>query len=384
MSKTGRKKKELPENAIVQKSRPLFDLWKYNFKLFDFKVFDLYLSAINSRNIDTKIVTFSKAEFSKILTIDQKLSTDELDSRLSYLRQKEISLNTDSKYPIHTSLFSACYVDTTAEPYNVKLEVSETLLSLVFDIDRINGKGYFSYKLRNILQIESLYSYLLFNYLESKALRRDGAVILTTWEVELQELKEILNCADVELYAVFKRFNDKVLKMCHKEITTKTEMQYDYETIKQGRYVKGIRFTVKPHKIIIETDADVSIPQEQPQPTPPQQNHIDYIPPPTPQERQDSQQQEIQRHDNDDTITQKTELYSDAMDNTFTALQVQVIVASINPDNLSNNEFGRDIARYDYLSLMYKKLLVEEQSRVIQNRFKYFVAMIKNDKGGEV
>lgn len=384
MSKTGRKKKELPENAIVQKSRPLFDLWKYNFKLFDFKVFDLYLSAINSRNIDTKIVTFSKADFLKIFDIKKNMSVDELDSRLSYLRQKEVSLNTDSKYPIHTSLFSACYVDTTAEPYNVKLEVSETLLSLVFDIDRINGKGYFSYKLRNILQIESLYSYLLFNYLESKALRRDGAVILTTWDVELQELKEILNCEDVEYYKTFKRFNDMILKKCHKELTAKTDMQFEYETVKQGRFVKAIRFTVKPHEINLDNDADVSIPQ--PQPTPPQQNHIDYIPPPTPQERQEPQPQpqEIQRHDNDDTITQKTELYSDAMDNTFTALQVQVIVASINPDNLPNNEFGRDIARYDYLSLMYKKLLVEEQSRVIQNRFKYFVAMIKNDKGGEV
>ena len=381
MSKTGRKKKELPENAIVQKSRPLFDLWKYNFKLFDFKVFDLYLSAINSRNIDTKIVTFSKADFSKILDIKQKMSVDELDSRLSYLRQKEVSLNTDSKYPIHTSLFSACYVDTTAEPYNVKLEVSETLLSLVFDIDRINGKGYFSYKLRNILQIESLYSYLLFNYLESKVYRKNGDILLTTWDVELQELKEILNCEDVEYYKTFKRFNDMILKKCHKELTSKTEMQYDYETIKQGRYVKSIRFTVKPHKTkLMRTDAQPPpIPQAQEQPPQQQNNYAEYIPPSIPQERQ-----ELQPQQETSAINQKTELYSDAMDNTFTALQVQVIVASINPDNLPNNEFGRDIARYDYLSLMYKKLLVEEKSRVIQNRFKYFVAMIKNDKGGEV
>ena len=176
-----------------------------------------------------------------------------------------------------------------------------------------------------------------------------------------------------------------ILKKTHEEITSKTEMQFAYETIKQGRYVKAIRFTVKPHKIkLVDSDIELNQPihvQEQPQQ---QNNYTEYIPPPTPHQRQEPQQQEIQWHDNDDTITQKTELYSDAMDNTFTALQVQVIVASINPDNLPNNEFGRDIARYDYLSLMYKKLLVEEQSRVIQNRFKYFVAMIKNDKGGEV
>lgn len=384
MKQVGKKKRELPENAVVQKSRPLFDLWKYNFKLFDFKVFDLYLGAINSRDINTRIVTFSKNEFSKILEISQGMSTDELDSRLSYLRQKEISLNTESKYPIHTSLFSSCYVDTTTEPYNVKLEVSETLLSLVFDIDRINGKGYFQYKLNNILKLESLYSYLLFNYLESNAIREKGKVVLTSWEVELQEIKQILNCSDVEYYKTFKRFNDMILKKTHEEITSKTEMQFDYETIKQGRYVKAIRFTVKPHKIkLVDSDIELSQPIHVQEQLPQQQNnYTEYIPPPTPTQRQEPQTQidtEQQKK-----LDERIEFFSECFDGSFSALQVQLILSAVNPDAVKESQYGRDIAKYDYLDYMYKRLKAEEEYRAIQNRFKYFVAMIRNDKGGEV
>lgn len=381
----GRKKKKLPENAVIQKSKQLFDLWKYDFKLFDFKVFDLYLSAINSRNINTKTVTFSKADFSKILTINDKLSTDELDSRLSYLRQKEISLNIGGKYPIHTSLFAACYVDTTVEPYNVKLEVSEALLSVVFDIDRQNGHGYFSYKLRNVLQIESLYSYLLFNYLESKAYRQNGNIIKTTWEVDLQELKEILNCADVEFYSVFKRFNDKILKVCHKELTSKTEMQFDYETVKQGRYVKAIRFTVKPHKITLTVNPEPEVMQQSPQPQ--EQPHIPEImtvePQKTLKEVKPPSVQEPKAAPSSE-LDEKTEFFSECFDNTFTMLQVRLILASVNHEAVTESEYGKDIALYQYLDYMYKKLLAEEEYRSIGNRCKYFIAMLKNDKGGSI
>lgn len=392
--KTGRKKKELPENAVIQKSKQLFDLWKYGFKLFDFKVFDLYLSAINSRNINTKIVTFTKADFSKILDIKQKMSVDDLDKRLAYLRQKEVCIDNGGKYPIHTSLFAACCVDTSTEPYNVKLEVSEMLLSLVFDIDRQNGHGYFSYKLRNILQIESLYSYLLFNYLESKAYRRNGNIIKTTWEVDLQELKEILNCTDVELYSEFKRFNNFVLQRCHKELTSKTEMQFDYQTVKQGRYVKAIRFTVHPHKIKLTAEPAPNVIQ-QPLQAQEQPQRIEKQPIPTATTAATGEPQNTLReppkvqeptapspaHAASD---EKIDFFSECFDNTFTELQVKLILSAVNPDAVTDSEYGKDIALYQYLDYMYKRLLAEEEYRSIGNRCKYLVAMLKNDKGGAV
>ena len=47
---------------------------------------------------------------------------------------------------------------------------------------------------------------------------------------------------------------------------------------------------------------------------------------------------------------------------------------------IEESAYGPDIAKYNYLDRMYKRLLIEEKERDIKNRFKYFVSMVKNDK----
>lgn len=239
-------KTEISDNALVQKARPFFDLWSSGFTLFDFKVFDLYLGSINSHNPQSKIITFEKSAFSKIMGIDRNISTSELNKRLETLVTKLVTIGTDSKYPINTTLLASGYVNTTTQPYTVQLEVSQQLLNLVFHIDKQNGIGYFKYRLRNTLKISSVYSYLMFNFLQSKAYREAGNILATTFTADVDYLKKILNCEDDATYRDFRHFNDKVLKMCHKEITSKTDLQYAYKTIKSGRKVIAIEFTIEP------------------------------------------------------------------------------------------------------------------------------------------
>ena len=66
-----------------------------------------------------------------------------------------------------------------------------------------------------------------------------------SWEVSLDELKEILSCDKEETYKAFKRFNDLILKKIHKEMHEKTECRYSYFPVKRGRSVKAIRFEVE-------------------------------------------------------------------------------------------------------------------------------------------
>ena len=63
--------------------------------------------------------------------------------------------------------------------------------------------------------------------------------------MEIDELKEILDC-NCPTYDTFKRFNDLVLKKCYTELTQKTELRYNYSTVKRGRKVIAIKFTVEP------------------------------------------------------------------------------------------------------------------------------------------
>ena len=66
--------------------------------------------------------------------------------------------------------------------------------------------------------------------------------------ISIKELKKFLNCTAVR-YNEFKFFNSEILKKCHKEINKKTDISYNYTTIKKGRNVFAIRFEIykKPY-----------------------------------------------------------------------------------------------------------------------------------------
>lgn len=372
---TGRKKKELPENALVQKSRPLFSLWRQNLTLFEYKTLDLYLACINSKHPNKRLITFTKAQFEEIMEC-KGTHTDVIDARLKALG-RNIDIDVGTKYKVHTNLFSTSYINTSTEPYTVELEIPEKMMQFVFEIDKENGNGYFSYRLRNTLKIESLYSYILFNYLEYMAIRTKGQISTTSWVVGLEELKDILNCSDIEYYSTFKNFNSMVLKRCHKELTEKTEIKFNYETIKQGRYVTAIRFTVEPLKIVPQFDMISDEIQPNILETTFVQDDIHST-------VSDSIIQEDDEKNAD--MDERLSLFSDCFDNTFSKLQIQVLLSLVEPLNLPENPYGKDIAMYEYFNKMYRKLLLEESNREIKNRFKYFEAMIKNDntKVGDV
>lgn len=113
----------------------------------------------------------------------------------------------------------------------------------IFNVEEIN---YLRYKLKNIINIKSRYTYIMFLYLWENKYRG-------TWEVPLDKLKSLLNCENEETYKQFKRFNDLILKKVQKEMHEVTDIRYDYETVKRGRSVIAVRFTYKS-KILDEVD----------------------------------------------------------------------------------------------------------------------------------
>ena len=72
-------------------------------------------------------------------------------------------------------------------------------------------------------------------------------------------LKELLKCKATR-YNQFKFFNAEILKKCHNELNEKTDCHFDYEPVKQGRTIVGIRFTVKTLKQLASEDV-VNLPE---------------------------------------------------------------------------------------------------------------------------
>lgn len=236
------------DKLTVQKSLPLFALWQSDLTLSEFKILDTYLSRIDSHKPDKRAVMFEKGELEALLGV-QKINKKDLEARLKHLMEHVVKLeDRGSKKGFRlVSLFEEAIAEQDDNGlWQVKLECTQKAMMYFFNVESL---GYLRYKLRCITSLTSRYTYIMFTYLEHNRFRK-------SWEVDLGELKQILACDTEETYKQFKRFNDLVLKKVQKEMHEKTECRYAYESIKKGRSVVAIRFTVETLPKLTFEDAD--------------------------------------------------------------------------------------------------------------------------------
>ena len=327
-----------PENKLtVQKSRPLFALWRSDLALSEFKILDAYLARINSWNPDQRVVVFEKGELEAILGV-KRINTDDFKARLKSLMQP-IFLNHERGFK-GVPLFEEadCRQDEKTGLWTVSLECTRKAMKYFFNIDEL---GYFRYKLRSITNLKSRYTYVLFTYLETNRYRK-------TWEVALNELKEMLNCETDELYKEYKFFNQRILKRCQKELHEKTECRYSYEPVRSGRSVVAIRFTLETLTDIIQ---EVSAPQLPGQ--------TDLFGP---------------QYQNENLS-----FLAGACNDEFSEEDMNVIFNIINLKQLPPHPEGVQFARYHYLAKKYAMLNAMAAKQEIPYRFSYFQTMLEND-----
>lgn len=225
------------DKLTVQKSLPLFSLWRSELTLAEFKILDTYLSRIDSHKPDKRTVVFEKGELENLLGV-KRIRTEELDERLKHLGTpiKLNDPNSKSKRFTRISLFEKSVAEQDDFGlWQVELTASQSAMKYFFNVDNL---GYLRYKLRCITSLTSRYTYIMFIYLEANRFRK-------SWDVPLDELKQILDCDKEETYKAFKRFNDLILKKVQKEMHEKTECRYSYEPVKKGRSVVAVHFEVE-------------------------------------------------------------------------------------------------------------------------------------------
>lgn len=242
-----------PENKLtVQKSRPLTALWQSDLTLAEFKIMDAYLARIDSRKPEMRTVQLTKGELEKALGLT-RINKDDLKQRLKNLYSPIDLENGNPKKIKLRALFEEA--DAEQDEYGVwqiQLTCTQAAMKYIFNIERI---GYVKYQLRSIASIQSRYTYILFLYLEMNRKFK-------TWEVGIDELKEILNCHEDSLYSEYKRFNERILKRCQKELAEKTECRFTYEPVRKGRSVAKIRFTLESLAPKIEAEINDGEPAE--------------------------------------------------------------------------------------------------------------------------
>lgn len=221
------------DNAEIQKARPLQSLSETDLTLPEFKILDAYLARINSHN-NKRTVRLEKGELEKALGISE-IKQEDLEKRLRHLFQViKIKDNRKRKGFKLINLFEEADAEQDEDGlWQITLTCTSSAREYMFNIDNI---GYLRYRLKNVINLTSRYSYVMFLYLLDNRFRK-------TWSIDLVDLKALLNC-NAERYKQFKFFNSEILKKCHKELCEKTDISFEYKPIKRGRSVSAVEFSV--------------------------------------------------------------------------------------------------------------------------------------------
>ena len=329
----------------VQKSLPLFALWRSELTLAEFKILDTYLARIDSHKPDRRSVVFSKGELEEKLGVT-KINQQQLEERLKHLMGNVVKLpdaGVKKGFKLVTLFEEAVAEQDDYGFWQVKMECTQKAMKYFFNVENL---GYLRYKLRCITALTSRYTYIMFLYLEANRYRK-------SWNVQLDELKQILNCEKVETYSAFKEFNKQVLKRIQKEMLEKTECRYSYEPIKKGRRVVAIQFTVEMLADAIEEPVDTT-------------SNI-------------GTQLTIETSENKKIEDLWKEPF---LQFGFTQSQYDElfgILVLIPECLLPSPTNSLDLRRYHYLDQKAKELIRRDAEYQIRNKFAYLLKVIKND-----
>lgn len=328
-------------NYLVQKSNPLQSLSETKMTLAEFKILDAYLSKIDSHNPEKREVVFDKGELEKLLDVVRITNTD-LAHRIDNLF-KVVTIRDPEKPNKFTkiALFS-CAECTQGDDglWTIKLACSPEAMEYIFNIESI---GYLRYRLKNVVNLTSRYSYILYLYLESNRFR--GA-----WTIPLDDLKKML-CCTADTYSEYKRFNDLVLKKCQKELSQKTDIAFDYTALRRGRKVTSIQFILKTPKNATDSPAEPLLDDR---------NEIDW------------------------SITYGSErlaTLAEGCNYEFNKAEMEQIARVLVRINIPNDRTTKSelYGKQFYLREKYAALNVAAENRPIKNRFVYFLRMLEND-----
>lgn len=350
---------------VVQKSTPLFSLWKSDITLAEFKILDTYLSRIDSHKPNERKVVFAKGEFESLIGVKQ-LRMNDVKERLKRLMSQVVEVKDERrKRGVKlVTLFSMadCEKDQNGQ-WQIELSCSIEAMEYFFHIESI---GYLRYKLRSIIGLGSRYSYILFIYIESNRFR-------CSWVVDLEELKYMLRCEE-KVYEEYKRFNEKILKKSKEELEEKTQLRYIYEPVKNGRKVVAIKFSVSPLKteMLEEFQEDIldSLGNENKEILS-ENGTIDFF--------DEDDDITVSQRMNDPFMPDVNVLLSEACEWEFSVEEINLLFTLITDLPLHHHN-GVHVARYHYLKNKYAELQVRDKKNQIMNRFGYIKKIIENDR----
>lgn len=352
-----------PEKILIKKSNPLQFLSHTSMTLPELKILDAYLARVNIHEPDKHYIRLENGELEKLLGVTRILKKD-LDARLNNLFQNitiqdETKINGFKKFALFEE---AEYKQDENGLWQVNLMCTDSAVKYIFNTQNIE---YLKQRLKNVINLTSRYSYILYLCLEDKYKAESSR----KWLTDLDGLKKMLNCT-AKTYKQYKRFNDLILKKCQKEINRKTTISFTYRPIKHGCRIVAVEFDIKKSQEIEITDEN---------------SGSQIMPVASAQEQVPASYDEMngKYHDNfEDYCDNDIRFLAGACNYEFNESQMKELYNIISCMHLPYHPYGEKFSQYHYLSNEYIKLKKYAEYKEMDNKqkFLYLRKMLENDK----
>lgn len=232
----------LKEHHLVTQSNRIIEA-VYQMDLISKKLMMSIISQVEPKDDDFDYYLISVDDWKKLAEIRGRTDYFQILLRSARkLRAKDISIF-ESGNEINVGLVSA-----------IKHDQKENTIGIRFDKELkpylIGLKGNFTqYKINNIMRMRSVYSIRLYELLK----RREN---IATWSTKLDDLKPKLGITGSK-FSAFSNFRMRVIDAAKKELSQKTDIGFNYDALKTGRKVTGIKFHI--YKVIQEEEKQSKI-----------------------------------------------------------------------------------------------------------------------------
>ena len=212
-------------NEIIRNVRPFLD----DLSVAEVKLVIYLISKLCAEDKDFKRVKFNISEYCDVCGIKKSgREYERIKQAIKNVRDKSYWLKTGDEEILFT------WIDTARlKKYEtVEVVLSEALKPYLLEL----SKSFTKFELINVLCLKSKYSIKLYQILKSY-------LWLKKWEVDIDRFREIMNLKNK--YLQYKEMQRNVINSSVKEINKYTDLDVEYTTIKQGRSISKLVFTIK-------------------------------------------------------------------------------------------------------------------------------------------
>ncbi len=228
-------------NNVVQ-SNWLIMQANWSLKKTNWLLLKVLISCINTDN-PSNVVKIKKSELVKFIDDPSNKNHSFIKKALRELRKQELMLlSEDGKGYLYIGMLNSVYWKKDTDI--VSVEFHDVLMPYLIDLKR----NFLKYNVRCLESLNSIYSCILFELLlcqKRKFITDTQSYEILNFEMPMHELRILTNT--MNKYKEFKDFETRVLKVAKEEINGNTKLEFlcDYEKIKVGRRIEGIRFLMR-------------------------------------------------------------------------------------------------------------------------------------------